>query len=293
MTIRKERSHENVISNHARSSSFDDQRRDRSAHFEHRRRGRGRTRQVARGGRVPTEADAVRDASWVVSCDRQPVGLSIGEVDWQPSIMEVRDEASDAELGERQPVGHRGLGTALSGDCNCNEEENDMLGIAASGRVQRLLPTASLVLAVLTYSMPATAEEQTLKGRLVVTQPTGASTALPSIGGHTFVANKYSGVAVFEDGRVAYKQYIESSDDTDEGGDFKGYSTYTFQNGDSLTMSYTGGWKGNGYTGEYKVLSGTGAYAGASGTGAFKSVDEPWQDASMADVTLKLTLAAR
>jgi len=50
------------------------------------------------------------------------------------------------------------------------------------------LPTASLVLAVLTYSMPATAEEQTLKGRLVVTQPTGASTTLPSFGGHTFVA---------------------------------------------------------------------------------------------------------
>jgi len=40
------------------------------------------------------------------------------------------------------------------------------------------LPTASLVLAVLTYSMPATAEEQTLKGRLVVNQPTGISSTL-------------------------------------------------------------------------------------------------------------------
>jgi len=155
------------------------------------------------------------------------------------------------------------------------------------------LPTASLVLAVLTYSMPATAEEQTFKGRLVVNQPTGTSTALPSFGGHTFNANKYSGVAVFEDGRVAYKQYIESSDDTAAGGDYKGYATYTFQNGDSLTMSYTGGWKGNGFDGEYKILSGVGAYAGASGTGAFKSVEEPWQEAAMADVTFKLTLAAR
>jgi hypothetical protein len=63
--------------------------------------------------------------------------------------------------------------------------------------------------------MPATAEEQTLKGRLVVNQPTGSSTALPSFAGHTFNANKYSGVAVFEDGRVALKQYIESSDDTE------------------------------------------------------------------------------
>ena len=155
------------------------------------------------------------------------------------------------------------------------------------------LPTASLVLAVLTYSMPATAEEQTLKGRLVVNQPTGTSTALPSYGGHTFNANKYSGVAVFEDGRVAYKQYIESSDDTEAGGDYKGYATYTFQNGDSLTLSYTGGWKGDGFDGEYKVLSGTGAYAGASGTGAFKSVAEPWKEAAMADVTFKLTLATQ
>jgi hypothetical protein len=146
---------------------------------------------------------------------------------------------------------------------------------------------------VLTYSMPATAEEQTLKGRLIVNQPTGTSTALPSFGGHTFNANKYSGVAVFEDGRVAYKQYIESSDDTEAGGDYKGYATYTFQNGDSLTLSYTGGWKGDGFDGEYKVLSGTGAYAGASGTGAFKSVAEPWQEAAMADVTFKLTPAAR
>src|SRR5262245_34251106 len=107
----------------------------------------------------------------------------------------------------------------------------------ASGRVQRLLPTASLVLAVFTITSTATAEQQTLKGRLVINQPTGTSTALPSFGGHTFNANKYAGVAVFEDGRVAYKQYIESSDDTEAGGDFKGYSTYTFENGDSLTMS--------------------------------------------------------
>src|SRR5262245_14953906 len=69
--------------------------------------------------------------------------------------------------------------------------------------------------------------------------------------------------------------------------------TFTHQNGDSLTMSYTGGWKGNGFDGEYKILSVVGAYAGASGTGAFKSVEEPWQEAAMADVTFKLTLASQ
>jgi len=141
--------------------------------------------------------------------------------------------------------------------------------------------------------MPATAEEQTLKGRLVVTQPTGASTTLPSFGGHTFVAksiraSRCSRMAVSPISstlnRATTPRRVETSRVT---------APTPSKTVDSLTMSYTGGWKGNGYTGEYEVLSGTGAYAGASGSGAFKSVDESWQDASMADVTLKLTLATR
>ena len=36
-----------------------------SANFEHRHRGRRRTRQVVRGGRMPTETNTVRNASWV------------------------------------------------------------------------------------------------------------------------------------------------------------------------------------------------------------------------------------
>ena len=88
-TIRKERRHENVTSNRPCSSSADDRHRNRGPDFKHRRRWRGRTRQVVRGGRVPTEADTVRNASWVVSCDR-PAG--------SPSIMEVRYAATDDEL---------------------------------------------------------------------------------------------------------------------------------------------------------------------------------------------------
>ena len=46
-----------------------------------------------------------------------------------------------------------------------------------------------------------------------------------------------------------------------------------FQNGDSLTLGYTGGWDANGAKGAYKVVSGTGAFLGATGTGEVKSVD--------------------
>src|SRR6476660_3663517 len=65
----KERRHENVTSNRARGSSAYNRHRNHGADFEHRRRRRGRTRQVVRGGRVPTEADTVRNVSWAVSCD--------------------------------------------------------------------------------------------------------------------------------------------------------------------------------------------------------------------------------
>ena len=54
-----------------------------SANFEHRRRGRGRTRQVVRGGRVPTEADTVRNASWAVSRDRHASRSLNRRAGWQ------------------------------------------------------------------------------------------------------------------------------------------------------------------------------------------------------------------
>ena len=70
--------------------------------FEHCPRGQWWTRQVVRGARVPTEADTVRNASWAVSTIGLPVGLSIGEaLAGSPSIMEVRDAATDNELDER------------------------------------------------------------------------------------------------------------------------------------------------------------------------------------------------
>src|SRR4051812_38458247 len=83
---------------------------------------------------------------------------------------------------------------------------------------------------------------------------------------------EYTGVALFEDGRIATKKFVDVSDETADSGAFRGYSTYTFQNGDSLTLSYTGGWDANGAKGAYKVVSGTGAFSGATGTGEFKSV---------------------
>ena len=99
------------------------------------------------------------------------------------------------------------------------------------------------------------------------------------------------GVATFEDGRIAHKRFVDVSDDTAQAGTFKGYSTYTFQAGNSLTLSYTGGWDDKGAKGLYQVISGTGAYEGATGTGEFeRAVEEPWDEAMLWDVSFQLTL---
>ena len=45
------------------------------------------------------------------------------------------------------------------------------------------------------------------------------------------------GVAVFEDGRIAFKEFVFAGDTTEDGSRGTGYSTYTFQNGDALNFS--------------------------------------------------------
>jgi hypothetical protein len=143
-----------------------------------------------------------------------------------------------------------------------------------------------------TSSIPISAAEQTLQCKLVV-QQVGVPSQLPEIGGHKVSVGEYMGVATFEDGRIAHKRFVDVSDDTAEGGSFKGYSTYTFESGDAITLSYTGGWDSNGMHGDYTVISGTGEFKGATGTGSFKGLDEPWDDASMLDVSLNLSIPSQ
>ena len=90
-----------------------------------------------------------------------------------------------------------------------------------------------------------------------------------------------AGVAVFEDGRIAYKDFVVFTDGTAEEGEWRGYSTYTFENGDLLTLKFTGGWSASGSGGDYEVLSGTGAFEGATGTGRFDGVQTAWEGASL------------
>ena len=76
IAIRKEPRHENVTSNHARSSSADHRHRNGGADFQHRRRGQWQTLQIVRSGRLRTEGDKTGAgiATWTVSCVRHASG---------------------------------------------------------------------------------------------------------------------------------------------------------------------------------------------------------------------------
>ena len=123
----------------------------------------------------------------------------------------------------------------------------------------------------------AAAEEQTLRFRLVVSFTGVAMSENPGVPGHMVGAGEAVGVAVFEDGRIAFKNFVISTDETEEARRASGYSTYTFENGDSLNLKFSYNWTAaEGGKGEYELLSGTGAYKGATGTGHFEDVEEPW-----------------
>jgi hypothetical protein len=151
------------------------------------------------------------------------------------------------------------------------------------------IASAAAVLARLTAG-PVAAEQQTLKFRLVTKQVSGDTLQVANVEGRSVGAGRYVGVAVFEDGRIAYKDFVAMNDGDANQGTYIGYSTYTFQDGDSLTLKFTGGWGADGDRGDYVVLSGTGAFKGASGTGHFEAAKEPWEGADLYDGSFTLTV---
>ena len=160
----------------------------------------------------------------------------------------------------------------------------------ARSRFIGLLALASTLAAgIVAADGTVAAEEETLKFRFVTVDIDKAAFNAPNIEGHSVVARHSAGVATFEDGRIAFKDYVISVDNRGREGDFIGYSTYTFSDGDSMTFRFTGGWGADGLSGDYELVSGTGAYEGATGTGHFDAVKNPWDNASLYDGSFTIT----
>jgi|GEM_PF-3941269 len=130
----------------------------------------------------------------------------------------------------------------------------------------------------------AVAGERVLEFKLV-TKPIDLKVIeAANVEGQTVVSGKF-GVAVFSDGRIGVKEFVNTSDLLKGSGPFFGYSTYTFEDG-SITARYTGSAKDGKSTGEYTILSGTGAYANATGTGTIESAPNPFKGVNLLNIKL-------
>ena len=86
------------------------------------------------------------------------------------------------------------------------------------------ITSAAAVVAFLAAGQVA-AEQQTLKFRLVTKQVSGDALQVANVEGRSISAGRYVGVAVFEDGRIAYKDFVAMNDGDANQGTYSGYST--------------------------------------------------------------------
>lgn len=150
------------------------------------------------------------------------------------------------------------------------------------------LGLAALALTATTWAAPLSAEEQNLKFHFVTVNLASTGIDVPHTEDHGLNLGKFVGVAMFEDGRIAFKEYVFAGENTADGTKGIGYSTYTFQNGDALNFRFKFEVSG----GDYELISGTGAYEGATGTGRFDWVESKWENASEWDGSFTLEVPA-
>ena len=144
---------------------------------------------------------------------------------------------------------------------------------------KQFVPICTVVLLTLP-TQPVWAGEETLSFRLVTRAIDVSTHTDDNIEGLGLSAGQSVGVAVFDDGRLAYKEYVYLGYEGENApAKQPGFSSYTFENGDSFQVSFMYGAGDAGYSVEYEVISGTGAYAGATGTGQIILGETKWDQA--------------
>ena len=152
-----------------------------------------------------------------------------------------------------------------------------------------LIAKSSLIISTLLGAGLVQAE--TLSCKLYVSTSTNLTHKIsPPSAGSTLLAQRYVGTCHFEDGRIASKQFVGVQRVIGDGstGTMLGYSTYSLNDKDSISLSFNGGWGSSGFNGDYTVVSGSGSYENAKGSGSFKSAKNSLPNLNVFDVEINL-----
>lgn len=154
--------------------------------------------------------------------------------------------------------------------------------------VRFILATAACALC----AHAAHAKEVQIDCRLVhhPVDDTSTSTAIDGVALRAF---RNVGVCVLPDGRLAEKNFVGSMSTRKGGaeGDYSGFSVYTLENGDAVSVRFEGAWGAKGNHGRYTVLGGTGAFSGATGDGTIEGLKSPWAGATVMKISIRVNTA--
>ena len=150
--------------------------------------------------------------------------------------------------------------------------------------------SALVISSLLAMVGPAQAANEKLRCKLMSKSIVETQVKSPD-GQSVLSAFRDGGICIFEDGRLADKLFVFSNLASEDfsNGSYAGFSVYTFENGDSLKLSFIGNWGNGGNNGDYKVLGGTGRYEGATGTGNISGLDSPWEGTNWFDIAIDVT----
>ena len=91
----------------------------------------------------------------------------------------------------------------------------------------------------------AVAGEKVLEFMLVTKAIDVRAIDVANVENQSIAQGRFFGVATFKDGRIAVKDFVYDFDSNKGAGPFYGYSTYTFDDGSSITARFTGETKPN------------------------------------------------